>query len=111
MGSWFVHRGPAPRAPARLADPARSRPVFDLVRIGGIHRIDQLFFTYDGVSDSDVFVPLEYTSYRQDFESTPSLPTAGILERRLVVMRRIIGRFYDREWFSSRGMLCTPKAS
>ncbi|WP_283134534.1 hypothetical protein [Rhizohabitans arisaemae] len=80
--------------------------VFDLVHIGGIDRIYPLFYTYDGICSGDVFGAREYDSYSEDLESTPLTPTAELLEQYLLIMGRITGRFYDREWFSSKGLLC-----
>ncbi|MBB5773542.1 hypothetical protein [Nonomuraea jabiensis] len=52
------------------------------------------------------YEPPEYASYWNDLESRPFMPTAEELEQYLIIMGRITGRFYDREWFASPGLLC-----
>ncbi|MFF4625053.1 hypothetical protein [Nonomuraea jabiensis] len=79
---------------------------FELACNGGIDEIYPLSYTYDGTSDEDFFEVPEYTSYWDDLESRPFMPTAEELEQYLIIMGRITGRFYDREWFASPGLLC-----
>ncbi|WP_162641389.1 hypothetical protein [Streptosporangium sp. 'caverna'] len=80
--------------------------VFELAYIGGIEEIYPLAYTYDGKSDADFFDVLEYAPYWEDFDSSHHIPVEEELEQQLIIMGRITGRFYDREFFSSQGLLC-----
>ncbi|MFI6713612.1 hypothetical protein ACIBF7_44810 [Nonomuraea sp. NPDC050478] len=96
--------GAMPSAEALSLDNQRA---FELACNGEVDEIYPLSYTRDGVSDVDFFEIPEYVPYWDDLESPPFMPTAEELEQHLIIMGRISGRFYDREWFLSEGLLLT----
>ncbi|GAA0841688.1 hypothetical protein ACFQVD_07020 [Streptosporangium amethystogenes subsp. fukuiense] len=80
--------------------------VFELAYIGGIEELYPLAYTCDGKSDAEFFDVLEYAPYWEDFNSSHRISVDEEFEQELIIMGRITGRFYDREFFSSQGLLC-----
>lgn len=82
------------------------RRVFELAYIGGIEELYPLAYTYDGKSDAEFFDVPEYALYWEDFISSHRISEDEEFEQELIIMGRITGRFYDREFFFSQGLLC-----
>ncbi|WP_156045641.1 hypothetical protein [Herbidospora cretacea] len=87
------------------SDPLSSggQRVFDVSCVSGVYEIEPLYYTHDGVCDGTVYDAEEYSGYWEDLKYDTS--TDGQLAEYLAILGRIAGRFLDREFFSSRGLL------
>jgi hypothetical protein len=81
--------------------------VFEVSCIGGVEEVEELVYTYDGASTRDFFDKDEYRTHWADLPYDDMLLPAEELEQHLIIMGRITGRFLDRDWISSQGLLCT----
>ncbi|WP_062348769.1 hypothetical protein [Herbidospora yilanensis] len=88
------------------SDPLSSggRHVFDVSCVSGTYEIEELYYTHDGVCDGSVYEAEEYRGYWEDLKYDTA-STDGQLAEYLAILGRIAGRFLDREFFSSRGLL------
>ncbi|TKK78830.1 hypothetical protein FDA94_36995 [Herbidospora galbida] len=82
--------------------------VFDVACITGLDEIDELFYTHDGVSTGTLYDEEEYRVHWADLTYDVST-TAGQLEEYLTVLGRVSGRFLDRDFFSSQGLMIDVK--
>ncbi|WP_283134727.1 hypothetical protein [Rhizohabitans arisaemae] len=62
-------------------------------------------YARDGMRMETIFVEEEYHEFMEDLDSDDFLPDAERLEQYLLVIGRITGRFLDREFFVSEGVL------
>ncbi|WP_283134726.1 hypothetical protein [Rhizohabitans arisaemae] len=63
------------------------------------------FYARDGMRMETIFVEEEYDEFMEDVDFDDLLPPAERLEQYLRVIGRITGRFLDREFFVSEGVL------
>ncbi|MBN6052691.1 hypothetical protein JYK22_12205, partial [Nonomuraea sp. RK-328] len=80
--------------------------VFELTYLGEVGEIEPPFYAHDGEVNVDFFSMDEYRPYWDDLAYDPLMPPAEELEQYLLIMGRISGRFLDRDWVSSQGLLC-----
>ncbi len=82
-----------------------GRRAFEISYIGAIEELDEPVYTHDGeyrsIEDEE-----EYRTHGEDLTSDHSLSDAEILDQFLIILGRITGRFLDRAWISSQGLLC-----
>ncbi|WP_283132998.1 hypothetical protein [Rhizohabitans arisaemae] len=62
-------------------------------------------YARDGMRMETIFIEEEYHEFMEDLDSDDFLPFAERLEQYLLVIGRITGRFLDREFFVSEGVL------
>lgn len=78
--------------------------VFDVSCIRSSGEIDELSYIHNGVWTGTIYDEEEYHVHWEDLRyDITSLE--GQLEEYLCVLGRVSGRFLDRDWFSSRGLL------
>jgi hypothetical protein len=78
--------------------------VFDVSCIYGIGEIDELSYIHNGVWDGTIYDEEKYRIYWEDLRYDIN-SLEGQLEEYLCVLGRVSGRFLDRDWFSSQGLL------
>lgn len=81
-----------------------GRRVFDVSYVRGIDELEELFYTHDGVCTGTIYNEEEYRVYWEDL-SYDITTEEGQLEEYLCVLGRVAGRFLDRDFFSSQGLL------
>ncbi|RJL23289.1 hypothetical protein [Bailinhaonella thermotolerans] len=77
--------------------------VFDITHLE--EEIIPIGYSIDGNNLGEIFSHEEYSQYWADLEDDPGLSLDEELEQQLCVMGRITGRFLDREWLASPGVL------
>ncbi|RJL18356.1 hypothetical protein, partial [Bailinhaonella thermotolerans] len=77
--------------------------VFQIVKL--VEEIEPLTYAIDGVSAGEIFPYEEYSPYWEDIKYTPTTSLAAELDQYLVIMGRLTGRFLDRDWLASQGLL------
>ncbi|WP_328709111.1 hypothetical protein [Microbispora hainanensis] len=84
-----------------------GRRVFEIHFFGETGEVEPPFYAFDGTGSVDFFSEEEYSAHWEDLEYDGTLSPAEELEQYLIIMGRIAGRFLDRAWVSSQGLLCT----
>ncbi|PZG55663.1 hypothetical protein C1I98_02955 [Spongiactinospora gelatinilytica] len=64
-------------------------------------------YIHDGEITGDIFQADEYAAHWADLPDDNRMLPEEELEQYLTIMGRVTGRFLDRGWFSSEGLLCT----
>ncbi|MDX3103476.1 hypothetical protein [Nonomuraea angiospora] len=77
--------------------------VFEISYVSG--EIDEPIYTHDGAYRG-IFDETEYDVHWADLSYDDTMPEAELLEQFLTIIGRITGRFLDRDWISSQGLLC-----
>lgn len=79
--------------------------VFEIVFLRELGEIEPPFHAHDGAGNTDFFSDDEYSVHWEDLESYSLMPPVEEFEQQLIIIGRIAGRFLDRDWFSSQGLL------
>ncbi|RJL24029.1 hypothetical protein D5H75_31885 [Bailinhaonella thermotolerans] len=75
--------------------------VFQIVKL--VEEIEPLTYAIDGVNAGEIFPYEEYSPYWEGMEFDKPLDEE--LDQYLVIMGRLTGRFLDRDWLASPGLL------
>ncbi|MFG6201307.1 hypothetical protein [Nonomuraea sp. JJY05] len=81
----------------------RGRRVVEISYASG--EIDEPIYTHDGAYRS-IFDETEYDVHWADLSYDDMMPETELLDQFLIIIGRITGRFLDRDWISSQGLLC-----
>ncbi|GIH69700.1 hypothetical protein Mth01_19530 [Sphaerimonospora thailandensis] len=81
--------------------------VFEITYFALVGEIDPPFYAHNGVLDVEFLAEDEYSVHCANLRFNDRTPLPEVLEQYLVVLGRITGRFLDRDWVSSQGLLAS----
>jgi hypothetical protein len=79
--------------------------VFEVTYLASVGEVDPPFSAHDGELNVEFLAEEEYSACCADLRFNDQTPLPDVLEQYLVVLGRITGRFLDRDWVSSPGLL------
>ncbi|MFC7106873.1 hypothetical protein ACFQQB_44580 [Nonomuraea rubra] len=101
--SYYLSRRPDAVPPEDLT--IGGHRLFEINFLGAVGEVDLPYYSEDGEGDAEGLGLERYRGYWEGLEILPpSLEEE--MEMFLTLLGRITGRFLDRDWASSQGLLC-----